>query len=239
MLTLGVAPLAAQAVDTAFAASDGGTVYATVHPVIGTPRGVLLAFHQAGANGEAEYGPSLERLTAAGFEVVTVDLRSGGDRFGGRNRTVDARGGSTGYCEALPDLFGAIAWARRTRPDLPIVLSGSSFSAALVIRAAAARPDDIRAVLSFSPASGDPMAGCRPEEVLDDYAVPTLAVRPPSEAAIPAIAAQLRRLAAAGVETYVAEHGVHGASILVEDRVHAPVEATWRRVLDFLEPIGR
>ena len=38
-----------------------------------------------------------------------------------------------------------------------------------------------------------------------------------------------------GVQTYVADPGVHGSSMLSEDRVKASTEATWAVVLEFLE----
>ena len=37
-----------------------------------------------------------------------------------------------------------------------------------------------------------------------------------------------------GVQTYVADPGVHGSSMLNAERVGASTEATWQVVLDFL-----
>jgi hypothetical protein len=37
-----------------------------------------------------------------------------------------------------------------------------------------------------------------------------------------------------GVQTYVADPGVHGSSMLDEERVGSSTEATWNVVLEFL-----
>lgn len=104
--TAPTATLAAQAVT--FEAADGSAVHATWYRATGVRAGVIVAFHQGGASGEAEYAPIAPRLNRAGFDVLAVDQRAGGDMFGGTNRTVAARGGeSDGFCEAAPDLVAA------------------------------------------------------------------------------------------------------------------------------------
>ncbi len=193
-------------------------------------RPLIIAFNQGGADARSEYGPIVPRLLDAGFDVLAVDVRAGGDRFGGRNLTVEVWGGEQPYCEAAADVEGALSYARDEH-DGPIVLWGSSFSAALVLRAAADR-DDIAAVLAFSPASGGPLADCRGEDVSARISAPVLVLRPAAEAE--RAAAQLERFREQGHEVFVADPGTHGSSMLVADRVDAPVESTWRRVLDFI-----
>ena len=91
-----------QAEEVTFKTTDGGTVYADEFTAdAGKSAPLIMLFHQAGANGRAEYQNTAPRFRDAGFSVLLVDLRSGGDRFGGNNRTVDARGDSTGYCEGI------------------------------------------------------------------------------------------------------------------------------------------
>jgi alpha-beta hydrolase superfamily lysophospholipase len=214
--------------------SDGSTAFGTWHRAAAAPSAIIVAFHQGGASGLGEYAPILPRLTGEGYDVLVVDLRAGGDRFGGRNRTVEARGGEAGYCDAAPDVEAAFRHAVQDRRGLPVVLWGSSFSAALVLRLSAEVPAGLAAVLAFSPASGGPMEGCRGEDVSERIQAPVLVLRPRSEMEIPSVAAQAERFRAQGHRTFTADPGAHGSSTLVEDRVGASVEETWDAVLEFL-----
>jgi pimeloyl-ACP methyl ester carboxylesterase len=198
-------------------------------------RPFVLLFHQGGASGWAEYEPIAPRLVEAGYRVLLIDQRRGGELFGGTN-PVSARFDpeTTTYCEAMPDLEAALDHARATEPSHTAVLWGSSYSAALVIQLAAQRPEDVAGVLAFSPASGDPMVGCRPEPWAEELAVPLLAVRPSSEMEHAWIGEQLDRFGSLGHQTYVADPGRHGSSTLVEQRVGADTSETWRVVERFL-----
>lgn len=155
-----------------FAAADGGRVYGYWYRTSQPVRALILAFHQGGASGRAEYGPIAPRLNDAGYDVLTIDQRAGGRLFGGENRAVNERGEESGYCDAVPDLAGTLAYARAERPNTPIVLWGSSYSGALTLRLASTNPDGVIGVLAFSPASGGPMADCRGEEVSARIDVP-------------------------------------------------------------------
>ena len=233
LATLVPGVLAAQQ-DVTFSASDGGRVHGSWFSGTREAVAVVVAFHQGGASGEGEYGPIVPRLNEAGYDVLVVDQRAGGDRFGGTNRTVLARGRSADYCEAAADLDGALAHAREERPDLPIILWGSSYSGALVLRLAATGPDGVAGVLAFSPASGGPMTECRGEDVSGGISVPVLALRPRSELDIESAARQFAVLRGQGHRTFVADPGTHGSSMLVEDRVGGPVDASWDVVLQFI-----
>lgn len=200
----------------------------------GERRAVVIALHQGGANARGEYGPLVSRLLAESFDVLAPDLRSGGERWGARNATVDAREASADYCEALPDLRAALAWARTTRPDVRTVLWGSSFSAALALRVAAEGPAGLAAVLAFSPATGGPLAGCVGEEVSDRITVPVLVLRPAAEMNLEHVRAQMTTFRAQGHAIHVSAPGAHGSSMLDPDRVGAGTDRTWKVVLDFL-----
>lgn len=226
------APVFAQRVT--FPASDGVIVHGTWYRAGGLGSALVLAFHQGGASGEAEYGPIALRLNREGYDVLAIDQRAGGSLFGGTNRTVQARGGETGYCEAAPDLEGTLAYAREHAGGNPIILWGSSYSAALVLRLAATNPEGVIAVLAFSPASGDPMVGCTGEEVSDRIGIPVLALRPRSEMERESVAEQAELLRGQGHQTFTADPGEHGSSMLVEERVGASTEPTWEVVLQFL-----
>lgn len=219
--------------------ADGLTLYGDLYRQDEGVKALLLLFHQAGANARAEYGPLLPRLLESGYEVLAIDQRAGGNRLGGTNRTLKALKPEKefGYCEAYPDLVAALEYARQLEDHGPIFVWGSSYSAALVIQLAAEHGDDLAGVLAFSPASGGPMAGCDPMEFAAGVSIPVLALRPAKEAAIPGVADQLKAFAGLGFETYVADPGVHGSSMLNADRVEADVSATWTVVLEFLESV--
>jgi len=223
----------------AFPATDGATVYATWYQSPQSAKAIVVAFHQGGASAEGEYGPIVERLDLQGYDVLAVDQRAGGNRFGGVNRTVAARGGEAEYCEAAPDIEGAVAYARTQRAGTPLILWGSSFSGALVLRFASTNPDGVRAVLAFSPASGGPMADCRGEDVSDRIRVPVLTLRPIGEMALETSVAQFAIFEAQGHQTFIADPGAHGSSMLVEERVGAPVDATWEVVMGFVNRVVR
>lgn len=219
-----------------FTTADGVHVTADLHRGSG-PRTapMLLLFHQGGASARGEYSPIIPRLLAAGYHVLAVDLRSGGNRFDGVNRTVRGLGRSTSsYCEVYPDLEAALRFVRQEGFTGRIVAWGSSYSATLAIRLGADRGDEVAAVVAFSPAGGEPMAGCQPGSMLTRLKVPLLVLRPSAEMELDHVRELAATLTRHGHEHFVPERGVHGSSMLVAERVGGPVEATWDRLLRFL-----
>jgi len=226
--------------EVTFNASDGVTVYADAHWLKEDHHGpLILLFHQAGASARGEYGPIISRLLERGFSVLAVDQRSGGDRFGGVNRTVQnlKEQRPYSYCEAYPDLEAALAWAIEEGNAGPRIAWGSSYSAALVLRLAAEHPEDLSGVLAFSPASGQAMGDCSPDTYATRVKTKVLVLRPFSEMERAAAVEQLDNFKALGFQTDVAAHGVHGSSMLVSSRVDGDVEANWKVVEDFLDEI--
>ena len=220
--------------------SDGLTVFGELYSPNPAGVPVLLLFHQGGGDGRGEYEPVLPRLLETGYNAIVIDQRRGGDRFDGANRTAAAAGDREfGYCDAYPELESTLEHAQRAFPEAPVVAWGSSYSAALALQLAARHPDEIAAVLAFSPASGEPMDGCRPETYIGDIRAPVLILRPGSEAGHESVAAQLQTFRDAGFETYVAPEGVHGSSMLGEGRTGTSTGATWAVVDAFLaETVG-
>lgn len=214
---------------TTLRAADGVAIHGVLHAA-DEPRAVVLLFHQAGS-GKGEYATIAPRLALAGYDSLAIDQRSGGDLFG-RNETAAGLGREAGYLEAERDLEAALAWARKRK--LPVILWGSSYSAALVFRVAARHPDDVKAVLAFSPG-----------EYLGDRATVSAAaakVRVPvfvtSAADAQEIAAARAILSAspAGVEVQqVPQHGVHGSSTLIAAKNPRGAEDNWRAVMAFLD----
>lgn len=97
-LLLATGALPARAEPIKLKAADGIPIYAEVWRAPDRPDGskppVIIAFHQAGSN-HAEYAPIAPRLVAAGFTVLAIDQRAGGEMFGTPNRTVAAINGDT------------------------------------------------------------------------------------------------------------------------------------------------
>jgi len=111
---------------------------------------LILLFHQAGSN-RGEYATIGPMLATLGFNALAIDQRSGGNAWERSNDTIKRLGKSTGYDEALPDLEAALQWAKSSGETGPIILWGSSYSAALVFLLAASHPREVNAILAFSP----------------------------------------------------------------------------------------
>ena len=220
---------------------DQVEVHVYEFPVAGIARGApLLMFHQAGSNARGEFAPIAARLGRAGRATFGADLRLGGSRFGSENRTSGAYRGEEGsYCDAYPDLEAALDHVH-SRTNRPVVLLGSSYSGALVVRLAAMHPEKVAGFVAFSPAGGDAMRGCEAEPLLDPIGVPGLAFRNRSSAQRVAwIAESNRRWRAAGVELVELEAEGHGASLLVPERTEGPTEPAWEALDRFLRSVDQ
>jgi len=218
-------------------AADGITVYGEVYTASGVPKTapLILLFHQGASNSRSEYEPLVPRLLDAGYNLVAIDQRRGGERFGGLNRTLAGAGDTEySYCDVLPDLEAALRFAREEGFTGPTAAWGSSYSAALIFQLAVDHPDEIDVLVAFSAASGEPMEGCMPESVSGQVSQPVLALRPIRELQVPYVPGQIETFEEQGHRTYVADPGVHGSSMLNEARVGASTDETWQVVLGFL-----
>jgi len=154
-----------------------------------------------------------------------------------RQWTVDglAEGTPAAFCDAAADLAAALDWALSEGGAERVLVVGSSYSAALAVRLEADRPEAVTGVVAFSPASGGPMAACRARDRIDAVRTPVLVLRPGSEMERALVQEQRDVLTAAGAEVRVVADGVHGASMLVDERTgHDMTEAravvaTWLR----------
>ena len=141
-------------VKTEIPTADGLTITADLyaaHEDKNTPFIVLC--HQAGWS-RGEYRETAPKLNALGFNCLAIDQRSGKTVNGVDNETVaKARVAKKGtdFPDAEQDIITAIKWAKENQADGKLILWGSSYSAALVLRIAGEHPDLIDGVMAFSP----------------------------------------------------------------------------------------
>ncbi|MEP7299190.1 MAG: alpha/beta fold hydrolase [Burkholderiales bacterium] len=224
---------AAMAEAVTITAADGVKVYGEFWPATDPKAPLILAFHQAGSS-HAEYAPLAPRLNHAGFHVLAIDQRSGGDEFGGKNRTVADLGRSTSYDAALADLEAALVWGKGKANRAPVLVWGSSYSAALVFQLVAKHPGDVAGLLAFSPG---------------EYLGKKDAVRTAAQAVrLPVFIDQstdadeidqsrliLQATASSDKTQFVpTTNGVHGSATLRADRNAAGAEENWVAALGFL-----
>jgi dienelactone hydrolase len=145
-----MAPACTHAADAiSFTASERVQVFADYYSAGSQKKPLILLFHQAGSN-RGEYATIGATLATLGFNALAIDQRSGGNAWGRTNETVKRLGKSTGYDDALLDLEAALQWAKSSGQTGPIIVWGSSYSAALVFLLAAKHRREIKAILAFS-----------------------------------------------------------------------------------------
>ena len=214
-------------------AADGVKVYGQYWPAPAARAPLILAFHQAGSS-QAEYAPLAPRLNRAGFSVLAIDQRSGGGEFGGKNRTVSTLGRSTSYDAALADLEAALAWGHARADRAPLLVWGSSYSAALVFVLASRHPTQVQGLLAFSPGEylGKPDAVGRAARTLR---LPVFIDQASDDGEIAASRAIFDAVPGSAKTLFVpASGGVHGTATLHEDRNASGAEENWRAVMAFL-----
>lgn len=226
-----------KAKEVSFKSSDGVELFADVYKSKkGKKAPLIMLFHQGGGDARGEYKPLVPKLLKQNYNVIAVDLRTGGNRFGSENRTVAKLGDKKyGYCDAFPDLQATLKYAKSKGFNGKKIAWGSSFSAALVFQLAAKHGDELAGILAFSPASGGPMVDCKPSLYSSKVKIPVLALRPASEMKFESVQNQFAAFKKQKIQTYVSENGVHGSSMLNAERVKGDVENHWTVVLDFIK----
>ncbi|MBW6483717.1 MAG: lysophospholipase [Vicingaceae bacterium] len=136
-----------------FLAPDSVEITADLYVSNPTENSFIILFHQAGwSRGEyLEIAPKLNKL---GFNCMAVDQRSGGKINNVINEThqrAEKQKLGTTYIDAEVDINSAIEYVKKQYPKAKkIIIWGSSYSSALVLKIAGDR-NDIDAVLSFAP----------------------------------------------------------------------------------------
>lgn len=169
--------------------------------------------------------------------MLAIDQRSGGDEFGGANRTVAALGRSGSYDAALADLEAALAWGRTHAAGKRPIVWGSSYSAALVFVLAARHPADVQALLAFSPDEylGNPDAVRQAARTLK---MPVFIDQATDNAEVAASQAIFDVIPGSDKTLFIARtNGVHGAATLRDDRNASGAAENWAAVRAFLSTL--
>lgn len=221
----------AMAVSRPLRAADGVEVAANLVRVPGRRRGTILLFHMAGSN-YGEYSTIAPELHRRGFDTMATDQRSGGEGFGRRNETAARLGHDPGFRAALPDLEAAVAWAR-DHDTGPLLVWGSSYSAALVFFLAAAAQPPFAGLLAFSP--GEYFAGVR--QAAQRVACPVFVSSSADAGEIEAAAGLLAVTQARLKRQFRPGAGAHGSSLLRPDRNPRGAAQAWAAVDAFLNEV--
>lgn len=216
-------------------APDGGAIYGMRWTPRGEAKAGILLFHQAGSNW-AEYTQIGPRLAGLGYDVTAIDQRSGGNAFGRSNATAAARDKRSGFLETLPDLEATLADARQRLAGKPIIVVGSSYSAALVFLLAAGHPSDVAAVIAFSP--GEYLSGASVSEAAARVSIPLFVSSAADDFEISAAADILAASPSKRKEQFVPKVGPHGAALLRADSNPEGSSAAWAALETFLAGIN-
>ena len=211
--------------------ADGVAVSALKWPASGAAKATILLFHMAGSN-KAEYAPIAPRLAALGYDVTAIDQRSGGSAFGASNETARAFGKEASFAAALPDLEAALADARAAAPGRPVIVWGSSYSAALVFVLAAKHKGEVAGILAFSP--GEYLSGTGVRAAAAAVDVPVFVSSASDAGEIAAAKAILAASPAKLKIQYEPKSGVHGSSTLRADSNPGGAAENWAAVVAFL-----
>lgn len=136
-----------------FPAGDGVTITADLYAAHPDSAPFIILFHRAGWS-RGEYLEIAPRLNELGFNCLAVDQRSGSVVNQVTNETARAAakaGRSATYLDALQDMEAATTYVREHLARGKLLLWGSSYSAALVLKIAGDHPGRADGVLAFSP----------------------------------------------------------------------------------------
>lgn len=224
-------PLAARAAPLELRADDGLALTAELVPAAAPRRrGTVLLFHMAGSN-LGEYATIQPELARQGFDSLALDQRSGGDGWGRRNLTAQRAGRDPGYPAALPDLRAALAWARGRGAGGPVLVWGSSYSAALVFLLAAEAGPAVAGLLAFSP--GEYLRGASVRQAAARVRCPAFVTGADDEELAQA-APLLAAVQGAPKRQFRPRWGLHGSQMLRADRNPRGAAAAWEAVGAFL-----
>ncbi len=136
-----------------FPSVDGVEISADLYQPNSDSATFIVLFHQAGWS-RGEYIEIAPILNAMGYNCMAIDQRSGNKVNGTDNITVkNARKAmkDTKYTDAYQDIEAAVNYAKQYLAKGKVIIWGSSYSSALVLKYAGDNPDNVDGVLAFSP----------------------------------------------------------------------------------------
>ncbi len=135
-----------------FPSKDGLQITADVYETKESDQYIIL-FHQAGWS-RGEYKEIAPKLNELGYNCIAIDQRSGGAVNDTKNKTnalAKKSGKPTEFIDAFQDIEAAVSYVKTTYSPKKVIIWGSSYSSALVLKYAGDYPEEVQAVLSFSP----------------------------------------------------------------------------------------
>ncbi|MDD5368245.1 MAG: lysophospholipase [Anaerolineaceae bacterium] len=139
--------------DYSWTTGDGMRLFGQAWSPIGDAQAVICLVHGLGEH-SGRYQYVAEKLTGAGFAVISFDLR-------GHGKSEGIRGHAASYDLILDDIAHLLKEAGERFPRIPRFLYGHSLGGNLVITYVLRRQPQIAGVISTSPilAPGDPVPG--------------------------------------------------------------------------------
>jgi len=136
-----------------FSSSDGLAITADLYIENPETSPFIILFHQAGWS-RGEYLEIAPKLSQLGFNSMAVDQRSGGqvnDVINETHQRATAKKLATEYTDAEADMNSAIDYVKANFAKASkVIIWGSSYSSALVLKIAGERKD-VDGALSFAP----------------------------------------------------------------------------------------
>lgn len=216
-----------------FPTTDNLTVTADLYWTGDANAAFILLFHQADYS-RGEYLEIAPKLNALGYNCLAIDQRSGGgvnDIINETFKAAKAAGLPTSYTDAYADLQSALSYVESTYAPRKLIVWGSSYSSSLALILASEHPDEIAAVLAFSPGEYFKLDGKKVADYAANITQPAFITSAKSEGkSWRGIADQIK---SAGSVFFVPEgNGRHGSSALFEKTANSA--EYWTAVEQFL-----
>lgn len=217
-----------------FPSKDGLTITADYYPVK-KAKGFMLLCHRSHCN-RGEYRETAPKFNKLGYSCLAIDQRSGMKIFGVTNETKNLakeKGLPTGYLDAKQDVEAAIDFAYAKNKKKPIILVGSSYTAALGLMIASEQSSDttkkINALITFS--ADEHLKQTNLAEIMRLLNIPTFATSAKKE--IDDVTQLFRFVDAKYVTQFKPEvEGFHGSKMIWESvKGH---ETYWEAIEEFL-----
>jgi len=217
-----------------FKSKDGLLITADYYPLKksnGDYKGLILLCHRSHCN-RAEYRETAPKFNALGYACLAIDQRSGMKVFGESNETKDRAKAlklPTGYLDARIDVEAGIDHAFKLNNNKPIILLGSSYTAALALLIASENTDKIKSMIVFSP--DEHLKQTDLSSKLGTINIPVFSTS--AKAEIPGATAVLKNIPKKYVTLFKPKaEGFHGSKILWESV--QGYELIWKELEKFL-----